>query len=483
MNFTLKKLTIKNFKNIKNRTIVFDQKTEIFGPNRTGKTAILEALKFNINGGKSFADRVSNESKEKAETHSEFEEKKTGLPLEIWRSITESGDIKTKVLYQGISPSKPAAFISKLVSAGSFDPRDLLKKEGRTDRLMQLLPLKTKKEIFNDVPLHEPDSIDYEKHAFHVITAADKDLRNTRLNLYQKKNLLSKALEKNETDYENRKSALAENFSNIMEDKTSYEEKVKEHGVIIEKIDELTRQKEAAANKIVENNNKLYGYSNLTMENQINQKTEDIREKEKEIEKLKFEIKELQTRGQLNIEKEKETKKEIETQEKIQRELYDKINELKIENAKAKGKFTAIKERDNLIETKEELQKEKLTVNAAVKEWKDMDIYIKKEWPEKKKEILNPMTKQVPGLGWNEDGELELNKVLISALSESEVIELAINLLNLDKTTSVIAIDGAEALDKETTGKIDWGDKSILLVRVGDSQSKNFKPIKGGSDD
>lgn len=483
MNFTLKKLTIKNFKNINQRTIVFDQKTEVFGPNRTGKTAILEALKFNINGGKAFADRVSKQNTEKAETHSVFEEKKTGLPLEIWRSITQDGAVQTKVLYQGISPSKPAAFISKLVSAGSFDPRELLKKEGRTDRLMQLLPIKAEREHFDYVPLHEPDSIDYSKHAFSVITAADKDLRNTRLNLYQKKDLLNKALEKNETDYENRKSALAENFPKVFEDTISYEDKVKEHGAIIEKINELTKQKEAATSAAMENKNKLYDLNNIQNEENIKRKTNLIHEKEKEIQDLKHDIKELQSKAVLNIEKEKEVKKEIETQEQKAKETYEKINELKLQNAKAKSEYSAIKERDSLLETKESLNKEKLAVHEAIKEWKDMDIYIKKEWPLKKKQILNPMTKQVPGLEWNENGELELNGVLISALSESEVIELAINLLNLDKTTSVIAIDGAEALDKETAGNINWGDKSILLVRVGDSQSKNFKPVQGGSDD
>ena len=485
MNFYLKKLKIKNFKNIAEQEIDFDKKTEILGPNRTGKTAVLEALKFNIIGGKVFEDMVNKDAAE-AETESLFESG-GGQPLQIWRSITKSGSVKTKVLFQGMHPPKPAKFISGLVSAGSFNPKEILERSGRDERLMRLIPIKCKESDLDGVPLEGAEKdINFEAHAFHVLSSAEASLRGKRLMLYQKKDLLSKAFYKKKENCSLRRTQLFKEAGLIFSETKTYEEIFKQ-SVIDAENEKRAREEEKGLSAEIGNlikereDEEKYKTDILRKTDKLNiniiEAKKEMQNAQERIDLFKASIESEKTRlnaSQENIDKLLQKTKEIE----VRREsLNSKADNLRIQKDRTERRVSFVKRRDEILKEEGELKLDAAEMKAAKERWSSMDDYIKKEWPKKKREIIKPMTDKIPGLNFNESGELELNGVSVSALSESETIELAVNLLNLDKKTSVIAIDGAEALDNKTAGNIDWGEKSVLLIRVGERGSEGFKQI------
>ena len=104
----------------------------------------------------------------------------------------------------------------------------MVAKEGREERLLSLIPLSVKEEDFKGFDLHQREEIDWDAHAFQVLNQVEKDLRNTKRNLYQNADMLKKHYKKYDDDLAKRKLQFEENFPEKLE--KSYEEIIKSQG-------------------------------------------------------------------------------------------------------------------------------------------------------------------------------------------------------------------------------------------------------------
>ena len=466
LNLHLRSLVIKNFKSHESIELPFEKLNEVFGKNRTGKTSIHEALNFCLEGGKNDKDKVKKGCEE-AKVTAVFTSD-DGHKLTIHSKIDSDGETRWKANFDGVDVLKPKQFIKRLITCGSFNPQELLEKKGRTERLINLLPLSIKKEDViiertgESFPIHDPDSIEWDRHAIHVLTALDKDLRNVRRSLGQKKDLLQKSFQDSKEEHEDSilEFKRAYNYEPL-ECKMSYKEAI-ENKTSFEEQEKTKHDKFKENENLIKEGNKKLDEFELA-EDEVNSK---IMEAEKELARLKENKKNIAY--QVSI-KNKEIAELDKEKENFAQDKNDYEKKLLIFKNKETECFRAqkIKEKDQALTLKEK-EKEK-----AEELHKNMDYIVKEDFKKFKLKVLEPIKNKIPEIDFNEDGQFVVNGKSIDELSESETIDLAMKFMNLDKKSNLVAIDGAECLDKETIDKINWGDKDIILIRVAD------KPLGG----
>ena len=458
----LKEIQINNFKCHEKETIVAgeNRRTEIYGENRQGKTAVLEALKFCLTGTINDVHKIKL-GEDKMSVKAVFKELGTGTAVEIERSLIkkEAGKPiqKLKVLYDGLEPQKPASFIKDLVSVGTFNPRELLAKEGRLGRLLNLIPLSIKKEDLGDIweYVHNKGGVDWAWHAFQVLSFVEGDLRNVRLSLHQTKEREAKHYEKESEECRKFQTETKERFGDP--EKLGYEEVLKEAGAreqkdaqFKEKISELAEEKVKTEDR------------EISLDLEIKTLGDSIKKKELEIEKERLAVKSkkealVSVREAIKSLKEREEKAIKYGNEK---ELEDRKFQERLDKAKA---YKKVKDgNDKLLKLKGD-------VDRAVATWKAMDELIKKDLKDLKKKILDPLTKKIDELGF-EEGELLWKGRVIDELSESELIELAVRFKTLDKNCRFIGVDGYESVTKKTSDGIPFGDRDVFVINVGDKK-------------
>ena len=210
MNPTVKinKVIIKDFKNIRLLELDVDKLTELYGKNATGKSSVLEAIHFLVKGGKNDVHRI-REGADEAKVSVEISEGETDIYAET--SIKRDGTITCKGKTNGISTHNPRTLLKRLFTFGSFDPRLILNKDNdRANRLISLFPiyitiddLKCPDLRVKSLPLSNPGSIDFKKHAFEVLKDVNDDLSRSRLSIGRERDLISKAYTKRKEDLSN----------------------------------------------------------------------------------------------------------------------------------------------------------------------------------------------------------------------------------------------------------------------------------------
>ena len=302
-------------------------------------------------------------------------------------------------------------------------------------------------------------------NAFQVFEGIDKDLRGQRLNLYQKKDLLKKAHDKNRRQLDIEVNAYQVRHNTMIAPDVDYNNSLKtlekdlierksSDKVKAEKVENVKEELKAAEDNLKYRKNQNNELQNkiTALQKELVMVCSDIVQGESKLKKLKIDLE--------NAQREKLTNPE---------------QILKLEN-----EIENIKQKITLQKRLKDIDLQKKEADESVADWQAMNDIIQKDLELFKNEKLKPLLSKVSGLTY-EKGKLRLDGKSIDELSGSEVVELGVNLLSLRSEGTLICINEAECLDDDTIGKIKWDDKKdFILIRVADQATKNkgFKSVK-----
>ena len=441
---------------------------------------MLEAIQFIFMGKKSDQTKI-----QVGETGAQVELELTenGVPVKVTTKIEKDGSPSWTMKMKGVKKSNPREILKRMFSFGTFNPREMLNPKDRLARLLQLIPLSLTQDdlIMSDgtqFPIQDINALDYDLHAYQVLKDLDKDLRNHRHSLFQKKDILSKANEKKLYDLESNIVAFKGKYDNQdpLEFKGTHVEhavNLSEHNHKIDSLKESIRQGSESINK-----------SRRALEKAKN----ELEHSGERIKKFKYDIEnynKLVKIAEEGIEQQRQELKKWETEKRHNEKEIENLNldinknreDIDKLNKSIQGQQSTLliaQDAQVIKDKKKEIEKEKVDVDKAVGEWKTLDNIVKVEFKNFMSKVLKPIQEKVPGLSVV-DGEFKLNGVSLDELSGSEVIKLGIQLMRLEnKGSNLILINEAEALDAESIKDIDFkDDEQVLIARVAD------EPLKG----
>ena len=229
-------------------------------------------------------------------------------------------------------------------------------------------------------------------------------------------------------------------------------------------------------------------------------------EYEKEISEIKQRLSERINAGKARYAKENN---------EMEKEKNEKVNKLKMEIVKIENitsslinkndmfvaqhskkleqesltEIEKIKTQQVLAQTVEGLGKRKVFIQKLEKEWdKAKDEYdhlqhlIKVELKNIISTLIKPVSDYIPDLSYDsETNSLTYQNKLVTELSQSESINLAIRLMSLKDPNTLIVCDNMECFDKDKIHEVDWKKLNAIILRVGNSPVlKDSNPINTG---
>lgn len=458
----LKRVEIKNFKNITEKVIPLSRLMEFYGKNRTGKSSILEAIWFVFMGGKKDVDKIKTgevQSVVKLFCNVTPEEGGADRELEVIHTITRDGKTKRRAFLDKMEIRSPKAWLSNFIGFGTFNPRELLSEEGRTARLLSLLPLEIKQTDLIIPGSIEPfpfmeGSVDFNKHGYHVLKQVQTEMEKDRRSLSQVKTQLTKSYEEYSSEHNKKIHKHIELYKEDPREKTegfSYEKVVSDIAKEKSLIEQGAKRKEE-------------------VEKEINSYKEKMNSQAQELVALKEKISGLET---LNSQtKELITNKEKELSE-IPKPDFAKQEELN-------KKLAMYKSKDEILNESKFIGKKKEEAEQAVNKWKTLKDIIYNDWPKFTKSVLKPLTKKIDGLSIADNGEFLYKDAPLNSLSGSEIITLGMELMSLGEKCELLLINEAEALDKDSVGKLNFENfGNVLVARVADEPiGKEFNSVE-----
>lgn len=463
---------IKDFKNIKDFTLHLQKLNEIYGKNQTGKSAVLEAIHFACRGGKNDIEKI-RVGAEKAEVVLGAEE--NDVPIEIKTTINKKGTVTCTGKVNGIAHDQPRTLIKRLLSFGTFNPREMLDKKDRLARLLKLVPIFIKDERELSVPemrvakfpIADPNSIDLKKHAFYVLEALEKDLRNSRLSKGREKDIFLKAYQKRKEDQDSACIVFQKNHGeDPLKMEKSHEDQIREH-------ESLSTEKKMAIEEV----SRLFDAIRV-QNNAVEEAKKDKQRWEASVVELRGKIallnKSIEQKNEVIENATRESLKLI-ARKKEKQSVVDKAND---KLGSYEGKVKKAREAERLKVVQKELEDQKKEADEKEKEWKAFDMLVKKAFPALQNKILQPITKLIPGFVIK-DGQFTYNGIPIDSLSGSEVISLSMKLMALEENSNLLLINEAEAMDPDSIKDANFDDfSSVIIARVGDKPLKGWNSVK-----
>ena len=476
---SLKKITIRNFKGLKEISLPLKKMNEFYGKNQTGKTSVLDAVRFVFSGKKNDQTKV-RVGEDKAEVEMELTE--NGVPILVKTKIEKDGSPSWTMKMKGVKKSNPREILKRMFSFGTFNPREMVTGKDRLARLLQLIPLKLDhKDLLmsnnKPFPIQDREGLDFDLHAYQVLKDVEKDLRAQRHSLFQKKDILSKALDKKVNDYENTVLRFKEKHDN--QDPIEYEGTHVRHALNLsehnQKIDRLVEKSNQKESELMAKKQAVFQYDNdIESRRESFQKTSNDLKRAKDFivkaEKELIEKKDLLRQAEKRKKNLAEEMSQIESEISSCKENYERLNK---QTNDFSASLLVAKDAQVIKDKKKEIQNDRAESDLAVSEWKEADRIVKSEFNIFMEKTLKPIQEKVPGLSIK-DGEFRLNGVSLDELSGSEVIKLGIELMRLENNGSnLILINEAEALDLETLREMDFENEQVLIARVGESPINN----------
>lgn len=472
--FNIKSISIENFKSIEKKDISLDQLHEVFGANATGKSSIQEAAEFACEGGKNDIEKIAL-GKDKCTVKMLFEHTESEAPLEVLTSLTRKGNLTCKAVFNGINQVNPRTFIKKLISVGSFDPKHILDKKTREEKILGLLPLKIKKEDIKRkngelFPVALWENINFEQHAWKTLKQIKGDLANTRESLFREKELMVK-------HQEQEKDSLLKEMNKFFETYKEVPKNVKAPDEVIEKKGRLQQKQLEIEDAMMPINKERLSY---IAKIEGNEELIDINGKKilnlvNEMADLKTRLEALKSEKRTALLQNDELKKQAEQANKKHTEMIEERLSLKDELKMIETKIQKSKIADFINKRKKEIDDKDTKVEKSINRYKEFKEMVLKEFPILVRHLLNPIKKKVPHLEITEDGKFTYKKVPLDTLSGSESLILSMKLYMLDKKGAFIFVKEAEAMDKKSMAELaklgKKYKKQIVAIRVADKPS------------
>ena len=466
----LTEIIIRDFKNIKNKVFKLAHLNDFYGANKVGKSSILEAVHFAFEGGKNDVDKI-RVGAQKAIV--ELKGTKGDLDLESKTTLNTAGNLYCTAKLGGKRLNNPRSFLTNLFGFGTFNPRAMLDKKGRTERLLQLIPLRVKKEDLSlpglkEFPIRDLSAFNFNRHAFYVLEALDKDLRDTRWMKGREKDLFEKSIAKRTQDLNHEVSQFKQHYDN----KNPYSD----YAVgdeIIGKMKRIEIQKEQLIldDKKARESLAEYKSEKDSLNQSIQKSKEAVQKFKQDIQDLKNKITQQTERiheMESNIAKDNDI---IEKLEKDMQGLPGRINDYNDQINKIKQSLTISRSAEKIKQTKADIEKEEKELIDKTEDWKKWEDLVKVSFPALREKVLEPIKEKVPGLNFS-GGNFTYNGIPIDTLSGSEVIALSLKLMCLQEKSNFLLINEAECLDKNSLQSV-RGDlekfNSILMARVADT--------------
>jgi DNA repair exonuclease SbcCD ATPase subunit len=465
----IKKITIKNFLSLADVSIEPGKITQIVGDNGDGKTSILKALGFVVQG--SSDPSLVKLGEDSAEVLVELSDETL-----IRRRINSQGRQSVNVSRDGMEAKSPQALLGALFDSSSFNPLELLNEEKRHEAIMSSINLKISAETLAaaiGVEVKDlPDDIDYENlHGLKVL-----DLVHGYF--YQRRKIANKEAEEKKNRWETYRKDFVHMDPPKMQRK-EIELRRESCMTVISQCDRLIEKakvqqeasEKAAANltryqderkKIVDN---LAALENTisTIDSENEKSIAKMREEfEREVqallvrcEKIKQEVKEDIATNKARLESADRTIRETELQ--ITSTPATQRAQLEKDRIEHQQELDALKTEEKAIEAYEANERSRAMIDGINQEYvtaeafaEALDTRVKLLAGKVKQDLMATAEMPIDGLEYVE-GKFQVGGVSVDNLNTAAKMRLSVSVARSKaKKTKVICIDGAESLDAKT---------------------------------
>lgn len=442
-------LRIKNFLSIGDVEIRPGKITQIVGDNNQGKTSILKALNFAVQGSKD--PSLVKLGEDATEVLLELSDNTT-----IRRRLNSDGRQSVDVKRDGMKATSPQATLDALFDQSSFNPLELLDPKARTAAILKSIDIPMTAEILSaeiGVPADQLPPLDYTEHGLKVIEAAHRYF-------FQRRAEANKTAKEKRTKFETYSKDLPKpdqtpplNRAEIQVEKNERAEMIRHERQRITDIDNMHERAKRAQEKVT----KYVGEASK-IDEQIHKLEADLmaakarrQEADKFIESARADV-------QTDFPAKEPHEKNIAAMEREVQEYELMTKEWeKIEAVSTQAKMVADCEAE---------------AGEAEKFADGLNTTVEALHGPVKKRIMERAEMPIAGLEYK-DGAFMVNGMAVDNLSSSATIRLAVAVARkLAKKTKVICIDGAEQLDEHTwqafVDEIKGDDFTYFVTKVGE---------------
>lgn len=459
-------LKIKNFLSLVDVEIKPGKVTQIVGDNGDGKTSILKALDFAVQGSND--PSLVRLGEDSTEVLVELSDNTI-----IRRRLNSEGRQNVDVSRDGMKATSPQALLGVLFDQSSFNPLELLDPKKRHDAIMASIDLKMDpKTLAAAIGVEEKDlpPLDYTQHGLRVLdqchryfyqrrAEANKDAadKKKRWQTYKAdfKGVDAPKMQRKEVELRRQSchTVIAQMDNHIKRIKDSHEVNRKNG----EKLQKYTEEQTKIATRIEALKN-----TEASLEAETEKKVVEMRrELEEQIQKLWADT----NRKQAEVKKDlaAETAR-LETSEQFVKEARESYHtEMEGDAGFVEEKLAAEKElaqlelADKEIDAAEATERSKKMIDDMESEFQSaeafaeaIDMRVTALGGKVKKDLMTAAEMPVAGLQYV-DGVFWVDGVAVDNLSTSATIRLAVAVARkISKKAKVICIDGAEQLDPQT---------------------------------
>lgn len=435
-------LQIKNFMSISDVEVKPGKVTQIIGNNNQGKTSIIKALEFAINGSNDF--NLIQHGASEAEVIVELSDS-----TNIRRRINESGKQTLEVKREGFKAPSPQAYLDGLFKSSLFNPIELLDEKKRTEALLTAIDIKLSPEILSErlgVKPEELPPLNYTDHGLSVIDQAHKFY-------YQRRAEANR-------DLDNKKRKLDQYSETIPKESQCF--------IPLEEANAKLNELLICHESISQEMNKEFNTETIRkgIEERIEQLKIGISNKKKDIAKIENEILSIENSIVELTGRLPESSNKLPELTVQMKTIEESINQAKIEVEKSRA-GEAVKKQELMVKA---IESEYLEAKSLTDKLTEI---VNKLRSGLKKELVAESDLPVKGLSYDGD-EFYLDGSSINNLSSSKAMVLAVGIARkLSKKVKLICIDGAERLDQETYSKLREEIKddgfSYFVTKVGEN--------------
>lgn len=435
----IKRLEIRNALGIKEFELSPGKITLIQGENESGKSSILEDIEKALYNRNRRTDFVRKGEKE-AILYVELDD-----GTKIDKKVLADGEVRGKVIRDGVSIPKPETFLKSLVGEYSFNPVDFLMRTDKeqTQILLSLIPMRITEEMLKKWTGEVPP-VDLDNHAIQVLGYLAERY------YYDKRTTANAELKDIRDQIDSLRAELPDNYDpKEWKDVELYalHEKVRSAQDHNKKIDEAKLYVEEFESKQKDVNRKY----DLLKKERIEEDAERITEIKEEIARLKEEMAGIEGKQSEAIKEiEKDRKTELENREQMLAEKVEFVKNVKIQPvddllAEAK-KTEEMKGYLNMANKLNELIKNEVASGKeAIRLDKLVDALRKKP-----AELLAGVKLPVKGMGINEKMQIIIDDLPIDNLSTQRKIELSVDIARATAgELGLICVDRFETFDAE----------------------------------